>query len=191
MSQAARRGESQGLTLSAVHGDSVRLVLEQLWGELIQVVSPVGPSVTTGGFLIHHVEIVLLQRRHSRPGGFDLKVVFACAEPDELYALLKLWIVEHFAVFLFECGAGRRTVRAAAAKVSEEAGAEDAYVTELIEMRHCDIQGLAATHGKASDGALRLACMNAIGLFDLGQDVGGEFLHEFVCTLPATAGAAS
>jgi len=133
MSQAARRGESQGLTLSAVHGDPVRLVSEQLWGELIQVVSPVGPSVTTGGFLIHHVEIVLLQRRHSRPGGFDQKVVFACAEPEEFQSFLEFGVVQGITLLFFP-GWPR-----AATGWTEYARTEHADIGELVQFGDRDV----------------------------------------------------
>ena len=133
MSQAARRGESQGLTLSAVHGDPVRLVLEQLWGELIQVVSPVGPSVTTGGFLIHHVEIVLLQRRHSSPSGFNQKIVLASAEPDQLQPFFELGVVQGITLLFFP------SWPRAAAGWTEYARTEHADIGELVQFGYRDV----------------------------------------------------
>src|SRR5947209_6622935 len=63
---------------------------------------------------------------------------------------------------------------------AEDAGAEDADVSELVQVRDGDVQGLAAAHREAGDGAVFAIGEHAIVLLDVGHDVRLEVLDELI-----------
>ena len=76
---------------------------------------------------------------------------------------------------------------AASAKSADQSGAVNTDIGEFVQIRNRNVQCLAATHGKARDGAVRPVGQHAVVLFHVGHNV----LREVVGELVAAAGAPS
>ena len=93
-------------------------------------------------------------------------------------------MVECREVLLFPRRAKRRGgspwCRRRAASASQQARAVDADVGELVEMRHGDIERLAAAHREPGDGAMRPVGHHAIVLLHVRHDVADKISDELV-----------
>ncbi len=90
-------------------------------------------------------------------------------------------------MLLLEAGT-RRHGHGAAAGDAEDARAEDAEVGVLVEVGDGDAQRLRAAHREAGDRAALAAGEDAVGLLDVGHDVGLEVGRELVDRRPGRAG---
>src|ERR1044071_5536507 len=88
-------------------------LLEQLRGELVEVIAPVDPGVGARGFVENGTEPVVLQHRHGATSGFNQEIVLARREPEQLKTFLQPGVVQRFLVPLLP-GRTSRRVRAAA-----------------------------------------------------------------------------
>src|SRR5687768_7501805 len=63
---------------------------------------------------------------------------------------------------------------------AEHAGTEDTEIRKLLELRHADVQSLAAAHGESRHRAMLTIGVNAIILFNMWNDIVEEIIGEFV-----------
>src|SRR5580704_3972561 len=72
---------------------------------------------------------------------------------------------------------------------SENARAVNAHVREFVQMGYANVEGLAAAHGKTSDGAARAVGINAIIFFHARHDVIQKILYKRIRGRPGSAPA--
>ena len=126
-------------------------------------------------FLVHDIETVLLEHIHGRTGEVQEKVVGARGEPAQLQPFPGGRIVQFRLVDILPCGS---CLVVESARGAEGSGAENAKISEHVEMADAYVQRLSASHGEAGHGAVASVRDDAVMALCIGHDVVQKILQE-------------
>src|SRR5947209_6423029 len=142
-----------------------RLRLKELWREFAQVVPPIDPRMAAFTLARDRREAMLLDKLNRAAADAEQEIVFADADPEQPQPFFQIGIVQ-LGLMLLEprFSGGRDLWRSVSRRRTAPCGSlarediqqprtEDADVTEFLQIRQGDVEGLIASHREARNRA--------------------------------------